>query len=302
MALKELLNRQALGPHFKAPTLKVQVICSRVHARVVAWDFSEVSATPRCTKMNKSVVISDGHSVTTLTLLEEFSSKVDDGKGYLLRGYTLKGVSPPRCIWVGRETQFFRSSPIEVSDELKSRAQALLFPESTVTALEKIHQAKGLITVVGQVTELSAIKKIIMGREQVPMRTLQLQEGAAKVDVALWREVAISKLEVGATLKISHLKKGKSVYEDQLNSTNYSVVEMLSASPTSALAIEVLGVIEGEMEGMVDLILGDDSQVSLSGALWEPMEELLAKGRLFVDLQMRGKTVEVIKVVEAPPH
>jgi len=75
-----------------------------------------------------------------------------------MRGYSLKGVSPLRGIWVTRETQFLRSSPIAVAAELVNEAQALINPESKMTALGQIREAKGLITVVGQVIELSAIK------------------------------------------------------------------------------------------------------------------------------------------------
>ena len=133
----------------------------------------------------------------------------------------MKGVSPLRGIWVTRETQFLRSSPIAVAAELVNEAQALINPESKMTALGQIREAKGLITVVGQVIELSAIKKITMGREQVPMRNMQVQEGAAQADIGLWREVAISKVEVGASVKVTHLKMGSSAYKDQLQSTTF---------------------------------------------------------------------------------
>ena len=75
---------------------------------------------------------------------------------------------------------------------------------------------------------------------------------------------------------------------------------MISVPEQTALAIEVLGVLEGEEEGIVELILGDDSQVKIKASLWEPLEDMLAKGRLFADLAMVGKNVISIKVVEAP--
>jgi len=155
MALKEVLERKTLEPYFKPPTLHIQIICTKVQARVVAWDFTEVSASPRCTKLNKTVVISDGHSLAKLTLMEEFSSKVEEGKGYLMRGYSLKGVSPPRSIWVSRESQFFRSSPVAISAEIERKAQALINPESNMTSVGQIREAKGFITLVGQVIEVS---------------------------------------------------------------------------------------------------------------------------------------------------
>jgi len=117
--------------------------------------FLQISASPRCTKLNKTVVISDGHSLAKLTLMEEFSSKVEEGKGYLMQGYSLKGVTPPRSIWVTRATQFFRSSPVTVPSELENKAQALINPESRMTSIGEIREAKGLITLVGHVIEVS---------------------------------------------------------------------------------------------------------------------------------------------------
>ena len=75
--------------------------------------------------------------------MEEFSSKVEEGKGYLMRGYSLKGVSPPRSIWVTRETQFFRSSPIAVPTELENKAQALINPVSKMTSVWTDQGGKG---------------------------------------------------------------------------------------------------------------------------------------------------------------
>ena len=105
-----------------------------------------------------TVVISDGHTVTKMTLLEDLSSKVATNKDYLMRGYTLKGGSPPYMIFVTRETQFLRSSPVQVSEELFNEARKLLDPPSIPTPLGKIKEAKGLITVEGQVVAVSSLK------------------------------------------------------------------------------------------------------------------------------------------------
>ena len=87
-------------------------------------------------------------------------------------------------------------------------------------------------------------------------------------------------------------------YVDKTNLLSPS--QMMSVPEQSALAIEVLGVLEGEEEGILELILGDDSQVKIKASLWEPMEDMLAKGRVFANLEMVGKNVVSIKVVEGP--
>ena len=45
-------------------------------------------------------------------MFEEFS-KIMEGKSYLMRGYSLRGESPPYYLLITRDTKFFRSSPVD---------------------------------------------------------------------------------------------------------------------------------------------------------------------------------------------
>lgn len=60
------------------------------------------------------------------------------------------------------------------------------------------------------------MKRIKIGREDIPLRSVLQQKDTAKV--SLWREASISEhLQLGSSLRVSHLKPGRSHY----GSTNF---------------------------------------------------------------------------------
>ena len=55
-------------------------------------------------KDNTVVVTSDGNTVKKVTMYEEFASKLNTGSSYVMRGYALRGQTPPYRINVTKET------------------------------------------------------------------------------------------------------------------------------------------------------------------------------------------------------
>ena len=53
-------------------------------------------------------------------------------------------------------------------------------------------------------------------------------QGVTQGNVLLWREPTMSKVEVGVNVQITHMKMHSSAYGDQLQSTNYSTLEVRS--------------------------------------------------------------------------
>lgn len=70
-------------------------------------------------KQNKNIVISDGESVTKLTVFEEFASRFKEGQLYLIKGHRLMGKVPPYSISINKNTLFFCSAPAHITEELK---------------------------------------------------------------------------------------------------------------------------------------------------------------------------------------
>ena len=89
-----------------------------------------------------------------MTMFEEFSSKITEGKSYVMRGHSLRGESPPYFILVTRDTKFYRSSPVVCRDGLMEEARALLCPPSVETTLERVKDSKGLLTVEGDIVQV----------------------------------------------------------------------------------------------------------------------------------------------------
>ncbi|KAM9699313.1 uncharacterized protein ACNS7B_003453 [Menidia menidia] len=300
MSIREVLHDKVHGPYFRPPPLKIRVLAAREQTRVLSWEFGETTATPKAVKLNKVLAISDGQHFVKVTVFEEFSSKIKPDASYLMRGYSLRGQSPPYALLVTRDTQFLRTSPVAVSEELAGEALSALFPPSSLTNIGQVRGKRGLLTVEGQAVEISAVKKILVGREQVPKRTVRLQEGDHQIEVALWREAAVHKVELGAQVRLSHLRFGSAAFVDQLQSTVFTAVEIQANVTKHLSCVEVLGVLESEEEGRLYLVLDDDVQYKVESSLWEPLEEELRKRRLFVGVEVVGGAITTIQVVEAP--
>ncbi len=160
MALKAVLWSKLDSPYFKPPPLHVHVVAPIDQPMVVSWDFTESSARPASTKRNKVAVISDGSTVAKITVYEEFAEKISEGHDYILRGYSLRGVSA-FAINITRSTVFFSSAPVLVCQKLKEEAVALLNPTSPLTPLGSCDSAEGLVTVEGEIVEVKKRYNIV---------------------------------------------------------------------------------------------------------------------------------------------
>lgn len=155
MALQQLLKTKPSGPYARLPPIQIHVLAKKEHIRVLSWNFTSNTVTPIVTKKNQMAAITDGSSTAKIVLFEEFADLVQEGKNYLMRGYSLRGDCPPYYILITKKTQFMRSSPVNVSQQLVEEAAALLDPPSQQTHVRDISQTKGFFTVEGTVIEVS---------------------------------------------------------------------------------------------------------------------------------------------------
>ncbi len=141
MALRKITDSRPETPYTHPPPLHVCVVAVKEEKKVLSWVFEERGEVrPLASKANKAAVLSDGKSVIKVTLFEAYASKVAPGHGYMMRGYSLRGDQPPYAINVTWGTLFFKSAPVEVSEELRSQGQRLLSPPSADVPLA---QAEG---------------------------------------------------------------------------------------------------------------------------------------------------------------
>ena len=94
MALKAALEPCKTGPYHRPESLQIKVLLMIDQPRTIQWEFKNEKAIPKIVKHNKVAAITDGTSVTKITLFEEFSSKVAEGRNYMMKGYALRGESP----------------------------------------------------------------------------------------------------------------------------------------------------------------------------------------------------------------
>lgn len=157
MALHALLWTKPPTPYFRPPPIHLCVVGMVEQSKVVVWDFDPAGARPVTTKKNILAAVSDGESVGKLASYEEFGGKFKEGGHYFIKGHSLRGNSPPYIIVVNKDTMFFRSAPIALSEELKEQAEALIRPLSPLTPLSTCRNAKGFLTVEGEVIEVSEV-------------------------------------------------------------------------------------------------------------------------------------------------
>lgn len=156
MALQNTLMCRPDTPYSRPQPLHITVIATKEVDKVVGWNFEEGGRVrPSVVKNNKIVIISDGASVAKMTLFEAHSSKVKEEGGYVMRGYSLRGQAPPYLIMVTKDTQFFRSSPVLVSDNLRAEGNDLLSPPSANTHIRDAQDGHGFLSVQGEVVEVS---------------------------------------------------------------------------------------------------------------------------------------------------
>ena len=155
MALKSLLNTKSPNQYFHPPPLKILVLRIIDAPKVISWDFSKTVVTPATTKFNKVAIFSDGQTCTKVTIFQEFGDRIKEGYTYIMRGHTIRGSDPPYYLNINERTMFFRTTNLEVTEELYQQAEALLYPASPLTPLFECLASKGLMTVEGQVIEAS---------------------------------------------------------------------------------------------------------------------------------------------------
>ncbi|CAI5685400.1 unnamed protein product [Oreochromis niloticus] len=176
MTLMRLINSRPETPYFRPPPLHVRVLKVCEQARVIKWDVKEGVAKPISKKCNMVAALSDGVTVVKVTLFEAFASKVQEGVSYIIKGHELKGTAPPYAIHISATTQFFRASALCVPEELLSKADNLLHPPAPFTQLKMSSTNVGLITVEGEVVECLAIRKVVSGNQEVPVKNVQLKQ------------------------------------------------------------------------------------------------------------------------------
>ncbi|KAG1928714.1 hypothetical protein F2P79_023497 [Pimephales promelas] len=271
MALRSLLWSKPATPYFKPPPLHICVVKAMELPKVVSWQFDSDGARPEMTKVNMVAAISDGDSVVKMTVYEEFSDKFKEGVSYVVQGHALRGQSPPYLLNINKNTLFFRSAPINITEDIRQQAEALLTPHSPLTPLCTSRDADGLITVEGDVVELLALKKIQKMKETIPLRNITLQQGETQVPLCLWREAAVVDLKVGSHVSVSHVKATKSPYGVQLHSSGYTKIKEISKDQCKVVG--ALGVMDvPEDPGMLLLLLDNERKVLIKEEMWKPIE------------------------------
>ncbi|KAM3619806.1 uncharacterized protein V6R79_013825 [Siganus canaliculatus] len=265
MALKNLISTKVDIPTFVPTPLRVAVLKIAETPRVISWTFDDFSVKPAVVKKNKTVVISDGQSLAKITLYEGSGSRLEEVVH--LEKYTtasslvtvhiniiedLKVTTV--CLWreaatfslnVGEAVSITHLKPKSADHGwfLQSTAftkngsssftfpkgqQPLLPPQTTrhkspknngnlQSAVEDIRRQRGKTSCHKELTDQ---KSFITVEGKAIAETLT-------ATVNLWREAALTEVQSGETVSISHLKTGTAQYA--LHSTNFTGLKKQSS-------------------------------------------------------------------------
>ncbi|TNN21794.1 hypothetical protein EYF80_068094 [Liparis tanakae] len=70
------------------------------------------------------------------------------------------------------------------------------------------------------------VKKVVVGRNTVPLGNVTLKQADTRVPLSLWREAAVINLATGTPVRVSHLRGTMSDYGFQLQSTLNTTVDV----------------------------------------------------------------------------
>ncbi|XP_025756559.1 uncharacterized protein LOC109195863 isoform X1 [Oreochromis niloticus] len=292
MALMRLINSHPETPYFRPPPLHVRVLKVSEQARVIKWDVKEGVAKPITKKCNMVAALSDGVTVVKVTLFEAFASKVQEGVSYIIKGHELRGTAPPYAIHISATTQFFRASALCVPEELLSKADNLLHPPAPLTQLKMSSTNVGLMTVEGEVVECLAIRKVVSGNQEVPVKNVQLKQDACTMRLCLWREAAVHELHVGDHIKVSHVKVKQSTFGFELHTTAFTNIE---TNEEARAEVNVVGVTSTNSPNQLELLLEDGESLFIDAHMWQPFEKDLEKAMVCVNMKLKGKHVSEIE-------
>ncbi|XP_024119410.2 uncharacterized protein LOC112140645 [Oryzias melastigma] len=141
--------------------------------------------------------------------------------------------------------------------------------------------------------QISSVRKVQSGRDQVPVRNIRVEEDGFQIRVALWREASVQSILVGDMVSVSHLKVEPSAYGRQLKSTKFTRVEKQECTE---LKVDIMGVMDCDSSPDILEILAEDGDFFyISKEQWEPFQELMCKGPVTVEITVHGKNVKEIK-------
>lgn len=71
-----------------------------------------------------------------------------------MKGFGLRGQSPPFSLNVTKETSFYRSAPLNIDEALIKEATDILFPNSSCVSIHEAPTVKGLLTMEGKIVQV----------------------------------------------------------------------------------------------------------------------------------------------------
>ncbi|KAG5275378.1 hypothetical protein AALO_G00119560 [Alosa alosa] len=135
--------------------------------------------------------------------------------------------------------------------------------------------------------QVGAIRQVRLKDVPIPILELYLQDADVELAVSLWREMALSTIVVGDSVRISHLRKPtNTAYGFKLNTSTFTTVTKIQ-SEVSTVEVTLIGAEVGETGAKMLMDTGLELQVPLTD--WRGTEqEFLERLPLKLTLDIMG--------------
>ncbi|KAM9435871.1 uncharacterized protein Hap1MRO34_001922 [Clarias gariepinus] len=210
----------------------IRVKCVMNHRHVKTLNFQVVNGEIRLGNQNITYLsaLSTGGKVY-ITQSSSDSAAFEEGVTYYVKNYTLSSRYGQERLFMGLNTRTYKTAPLTLTfDAEKMARDALIPPSVSVTGDDQdLFSKGGYLSLTGTVEHLQFPRMTTVRDTEVPILDLGIKSGSRILEVSLWRDQALTKLQLNDKINIGHLRANAKA--EKFNSTVYTTVEVLEQGP-----------------------------------------------------------------------
>ncbi|XP_050957618.1 uncharacterized protein LOC127158581 [Labeo rohita] len=169
-----------------------------------------------------------------------YLSALSTGVTYYIKNYTVSSRYGQQRLFMGPNTTTYKTAPLTLTfDAEKMAKDALIPPSVSVTGDEQDLFSRGCyLTLEGTVEHMQVPRMTTVRDTEVPILDLGIRSGSRVLEVSLWRDQALTKLQINDKINICHLRANAKA--SKFNSTAYTTVEVCNIHSAGQLWPSVL--------------------------------------------------------------
>ncbi|KAI2647008.1 Hydroxycinnamoyl-CoA hydratase-lyase [Labeo rohita] len=283
------------SPYSRPSPIRVKCVLNRRNAKTLNFKLVNGEIRPGNQEVTYLSALSTGGQVY-VTQSSSDSAAFEEGVTYYIKNYTVSSRYGQQRLFMGPNTTTYKTAPLTLTfDAEKMAKDALIPPSVSVTGDEQDLFSRGCyLTLEGTVEHMQVPRMTTVRDTEVPILDLGIRSGSRVLEVSLWRDQALTKLQINDKINICHLRANAKA--SKFNSTAYTTVEVLEQGPVVE-NIVIIGL--SEANGEVSLLAEDFSEYTACPELLEQSpEELLCQLPLHLEVVHDHRKIQKINYVD----